>query len=102
MLLLFATAGGLTVSGIMANIYRLAVKKQDRKDWSYYVVMVVAGPSVLVENSTKSFRAKKCSRIAYCMAVALAGYWSFSLGLLTIQLGLWSHALNSAHGLLPH
>ena len=99
MILLFATTGGLALSGIAANLYRLLVRKKDRKAVAHYVVMILAGPSVLLENSTKSFRAKKCSRLAYGVAVAVTGYWAFTLGILAIQLGLWSHVLHSAQGL---
>ena len=48
--------------------------------------MVVAGPSVLFENSTRSFRQKECTRIAYGFALALASYWAFMLGLAVISL----------------
>jgi hypothetical protein len=90
-LLLFATAGGLTASGIVANIYRIVARKpQTRAETAvYYTIMSVAGPSVLIENATRSFRTKACSRLAYGFAVAITGYWSFMLGLviLVVYLG---------------
>lgn len=80
---LFAATGGLTLSGIIANIYRLAAKKPKSTPGSvlHYAVMAVAGPSVLFENATRSYRKQDCSDLAYLIAVAVAGYWSFLLGM---------------------
>lgn len=88
-LALFAVAGGLTLSGIVANLYRLVARspRVGTKRWAYYSVMLFAGPSVLVENSTRSFRSKECSRGAYAFALALAAYWSFVLGLAVMETG---------------
>ncbi len=88
-MMLFAIAGGLTLSGIVANAYRLIAKKPHTVvgKAGYYLVMLLAGPSVLVENSTRSFRAKECSRAAYAFAVGIAAYWSFMIGLAMIEAG---------------
>jgi hypothetical protein len=53
-------------------------------------VMLLAGPSVLIDNATRSFRKKGCSNAAYIFAVGLTVYWSFALGLalLTVAKGL--------------
>lgn len=85
--MLFALAGGLTLSSIVANFYRLVARKPRTRisTWIYYGVMLLAGPSVLFENSTRSFRRKECSRSAYAFAVSLAGYWSLMLGLAMIN-----------------
>ena len=82
-LVLFLLAGGLTLSGIVANSYRLLADKPEGRlaTWAYYGVMLLAGPSVLFENSTRSFRKKECYCVAYSFAVGLAGYWAFILGL---------------------
>jgi hypothetical protein len=90
MLLLFAIAGGLTLSGIVANAYRLVAKKPKNAaaTWIHYAVMALAGPSVLFENATRSFRKKDCSRFAYGFAVALAAYWAFMIGLVVIDVSL--------------
>jgi len=91
LLLLFSLAGGLTLSGIVANLYRMAVKKEPKgrlASWGYYLVMLLAGPSVLVNNSTKSFRKKECSRMAYGFALGLAAYWSFMLGAILVDLAI--------------
>ena len=89
-LALFAFAGGLTLSGIVANLYRLVAKKPKSRSatWVHYAVMALAGPSVLVENSTRSFRQKDCGRAAYGFAVAIAAYWAFILGLIVIDLSI--------------
>jgi hypothetical protein len=88
--LLFAVAGGLTLSGIVANLYRLVARKPQRRAETliFYAVMALAGPSVLFDNATRSFRSKDCSRTAYGFAVAIAGYWAFALGLAVIDVGL--------------
>jgi hypothetical protein len=89
-LLLFALAGGLTLSGIAANLYRLLAKKPSGSwaTYTHYVVMVLAGPSVLFENSTRSFRKKECGRAAYGFALGLALYWAFMLGLIVVRAAL--------------
>ena len=83
LILLFALAGGLTLSGIAANLYRILARKPSSRPETivYYAVMAVAGPSVLFNNATKSFRGHACSITAYVFAVTVAGYWSFALGL---------------------
>jgi hypothetical protein len=88
MMLLFATAGGLALSGIVANLYRLLARKpQGTPERVFYLgVMVFAGPSVLIDNATRSFRKKDCSKAAYGFAMALTTYWSFALGQVLITL----------------
>ena len=90
LVLLFAMAAGLTASGIAANRYRILVRKAESRPERalYYAVMVIAGPSVLFENATRSFRTKACSAMAYGFAVAITGYWSFALGLLVLSICL--------------
>jgi hypothetical protein len=89
-LLLFAVAGGLTLSGIAANLYRLVAQKPSGglAIYAHYAVMVFAGPSVLFENSTRSFRKKECGRAAYGFALGLALYWAFMLGLVLVDIAL--------------
>jgi hypothetical protein len=87
--LLFSITAGFTCSGIVANVYRLVNGKKDRFGRSVYLAtMVVAGPSELFERTASSWRQKKCSWIAFWLAAAVAGYWSFVLGLLVIQVAL--------------
>ena len=87
-IILFAITIGFTASGIIANIYRLIAKKPESLSARivYAGVMVVAGPNVLFENAAKSFKTKKCSGIAFWLAAAIAGYWSFVIGLLVLNL----------------
>ena len=81
--LMFALAGGLTLSGITANIYRMLARKPASRGETliYYAVMAFAGASVLLENATRSYRKKDCSAPAYGFAVAIVGYWCFILGI---------------------
>lgn len=87
MLLLFALSGGLTLSGIVANLYRMLSKKPSGRaaTCAHYAVMVLAGPSILFENSTRSFRKKECGRAAYGFALGLALYWAFMLGAIMLR-----------------
>lgn len=87
---LFAVTAGLTLSGIIANIYRIFARKPqgNAETILYYGVMVIAGASVLLENATRTYRKKDCSAPAYGIAVALVGYWCFILGLLVLSVAL--------------
>jgi len=87
---LFALAAGFTASGITANIYRLIAGKPQSTGGKtvYLLIMVVAGPSVLIGNAAKSLRAKDCSSFAFWLAAVIAGYWSFVLGLFVLNLSL--------------
>ena len=80
---LFAVSGGITLSGIIANLYRLAAKKPKSTAGAviHYAVMAFAGPTVLLGNATRSFRKEGCSNMAYMIAVAVASYWAFVLGM---------------------
>jgi len=91
MVVLFATTAGFTASGILANLYRLIAgdKPQSSNAQTLYVaIMVFAGPSVLLENAASAFKTKSCSRTAFRLAAAIAGYWSFAIGLLVMNLSL--------------
>lgn len=87
-IILFAIAFGFTASGITSSTYKLVAKKPESLAARivYAGVMVVAGPNVLFENAANSFKAKKCSSIAFWLAAAIAGYWSFVLGLLLLNI----------------
>jgi hypothetical protein len=82
---------GFTASGIIANLYRIAVKKRSETTLArltYLTVMIVAGPTVLFNNAAKSWHEKSCSASAFWLAAGIAGYWSFAIGLLLVQLAL--------------
>lgn len=88
---LFSTACGFTASGILANLYRLAVARKPESSaakTAYYAVMVVAGPNILIENAAQSLRKKSCSKVAFWLAASVAAYWSFALGLFVLNLSL--------------
>jgi hypothetical protein len=86
MLVVFATLSGFTASGILANLYRIIAKEPEGTFGrvSYLIIMTVAGPNIYFENAAQALRAKKSSPVAFWMAAALAGYWSFTIGLLVI------------------
>jgi hypothetical protein len=88
---LFATVAGFTASGIIANLYRLIVKQKAETTPErivYVAVMTVAGPSVLFDNAARAWRGKDCSAMAFWLAAAICGYWSFALGLFVLQISL--------------
>jgi|SRR5579871_1192691 len=87
---LFALASGFTASGIIANTYRLMASDKGGSlgRAAYVAVMIFAGPNVLFENAAKAWRQKSCTAVAFWLAAAVSGYWSFAIGLLVIQLGL--------------
>lgn len=88
--MMFAVTAGLTLSGIIANIYRLFARKPrgNGETILYYGVMVFAGASVLLENATRTYRKKDCSAPAYGFAVAIVGYWCFIMGLGVLSVAL--------------
>jgi hypothetical protein len=88
MVFLFAIAGGLTTSGIVANLYWMAVRpSQNAKDGvAYWIIMAIAGPTVLIENSTRSFIAKKAEPLVYAAALGISLYWAFVIGLFALTL----------------
>jgi hypothetical protein len=87
---LFVTTAGLTASGIAANLYRLGTGKLVHEPGRaiYLAVMVVAGPSVLIDNAARALRKKECSQLAFWLAAAISGYWSLAIGLLVVELAL--------------
>ena len=89
--LFFAIAAGLTLSGIIANIYLILARKPESKGETalYYAVMVLAGASVLLENATKTYRKKDCTAPAYGFAIALVGYWCFILGIGVLAVAIY-------------
>jgi hypothetical protein len=88
--LLFAVTAGLTLSGIIANIYRIFARRPQGRGETilYYGVMVIAGASVLLENATRTYRKKGCSAPAYGFAIALVCYWCFIMGIFVLSVAL--------------
>ena len=87
-ILFFAIAAGLTLSGIVANAYKLVVQAAKHLPGTtlHWVIMAFAGPSVLFENASHSVRTKKCSIPGYCFAIGLSLYWSFAIGLFMLNI----------------
>lgn len=85
---LFALAAGITASGLIASIYRLIAREPETKFETVllYAVITIAGPVILIGNSTKSYRKKECSKRAYALAIALSGYWSLAMGLFILSM----------------
>jgi hypothetical protein len=81
--LLFAVAGGLTLSGIVTDLYWLVARptKSAKDGLFYWVVMAVAGPTVMIENSTRSFISKKAAPLVYMTVLGISIYWAFMIGL---------------------
>jgi hypothetical protein len=91
LIFMYAMTGGLAVSGIIANIYRLLVPKKSESasgKTTYFIVMAVAGPTVLLDNAARSWRAKSCSTMAFWLAAAVSIYWSFVIGLFAMNVAL--------------
>jgi hypothetical protein len=91
LIFLYALTGGLAISGVIANIYRLLTPKKSETPSgrvTYYIVMVVAGPTVLLDNAARSWRAKNCSALAFWLAAAVSTYWSFIIGLFAMSIAL--------------
>jgi hypothetical protein len=91
---LFAISAGVTASGLSANIYRLAGGEPTTRLSTivHYAVMIIAGPVVLMANSTRSFRQKECSRGAYALALVFSGYWAFAMGLFILSVAVSLHS----------
>lgn len=90
----FAVAAGFTASGIVANLYRLVCEragiKPDSK-WgrnSRWIVMVVAGPTVLFGTALRNMRAKQWKPAQFWVVTALVSYWSLALGLFVIDMAI--------------
>lgn len=90
MIILYAIASGLTASGIVANLYRLMGRKPENLSarLGYLAVMTIAGPTVLFDNAARYWRARQCSALSFWLAAAIAGYWSFIIGLLVISIAI--------------
>jgi hypothetical protein len=86
-ILMFTIAAGLTLSGIVANLYRLLASepKNGTQPFAYYAVMVLGGPSVLFDNAARSFRKKECSGLGLALGLGLATYWAMILGAILLD-----------------
>jgi hypothetical protein len=90
-LVLFAMAAGFTASGIVANLYGLIVSAKPTGlagRTAYFTIMVVAGPNVLLGNAATAAKGKGASKLAFWLAAAVCGYWSFAIGLFVLNVAL--------------
>jgi hypothetical protein len=85
---IFAIATGVTLSGLVANTYRLFAGSPETIAGKIIeaAVMIFGGPIVLIGNSTKAFMKKDCSRGGYALALALGGFWSFATGVFILAI----------------
>ena len=87
LIVMYAITCGLTLSGIVANMYRLLARepKNAAQNFVYYAVMVFGGPSVLFDNAARSFRKKECSGLGLAVALGLATWWAMILGAILLD-----------------
>ena len=87
LLIAFSIAAGFTVSGIVANLYRLCGfgNETPRERMLSAAVMVVAGPCMIFGSAVQGRVSKAWTPAAFWITAALAGYWSLGLGLLVID-----------------
>ena len=84
---LFAIATGFTASGIVANLYRvLGFKAESRNEKILSaIVLVIAGPCLLIENAVSGITAKRWNLATFWTAAAGAAYWSMAIGLFVLD-----------------
>jgi hypothetical protein len=89
-MLALATASGLTMSGIVASLFRLiATATSEENPMIYYPVIALAGPSVLVENVAQSLRIGRENAAECAIAATFCAFWSSMIGAgLLIAFGL--------------
>ena len=94
-LLSFSIAAGFTASAIIANIYRICQPARARAKTESpgeralrSTVMIVAGPSLLLENAMRGFAAKTWHPVSFWLVAALVLYWSLGLGLLIMEIAI--------------
>ena len=82
-MLLFAFAGGLTLSGVVVNCYRVvATASTEENPFFYYPVIAFAGASILMENVLRS---RKSEQVGVSVVAAMCSFfWSSMLGLLLL------------------
>jgi hypothetical protein len=83
-MLLFAFAGGLTLSGLVVSGYRVvATVSTEENPLFYYPVIAFAGASILMENVV---RYRKSEQVGVSVVAAMCSFfWSSMLGLLLLS-----------------
>jgi hypothetical protein len=89
-LLFFSIAAGFTASAIVANLYRISGFQAEtpRGELVRLAVLVIAGPSVLLESALRGFNAKDWRAASFWLVTAGVLYWSLALGLLVIDVAI--------------
>jgi len=83
-LLLFAFAGGLTLSGLVVSCYRVvATAATEENPLLYYPVIAFAGASILMENVVRCHKSEQVS--VRVVAAMCSFFWSSMLGLLLLS-----------------
>jgi hypothetical protein len=86
---LYSIASGLAVSGIVANIYWLLAKPKDGEQGiAHWLIMAIAGPTVWIDRTTRSFLSGKFTKAIYALMIAGCLYWAFVIGLFTVSVAL--------------
>jgi Family of unknown function (DUF6949) len=87
-IILFSITAGFTASGITANLYRLAGFTSETRVGRIFrgLILVIAGPSVILENAVRSRINKECSAMAFGLVACVVIYWSLGLGLFALQI----------------
>ena len=85
---LFVLTLGLTTSGIVANLYRLAGLANETSLGGplSVVVLIFTGPSELFESAIEGRIAQKWSPASFWLAIAMASYWGLVLGVIVLQM----------------
>jgi hypothetical protein len=83
-LMIFAFAGGLTLSGLVVSCYRVvATASTEENPFLYYPVIAFAGASILMENVVRS---RKSEEVGVSFVAAMCSFfWSSMLGLLLLS-----------------
>jgi hypothetical protein len=85
-MLLFAFAGGLTLSGLVVSSYRLfGTMAAEENPLVYYPVIAFAGASVLMENAMRAVQTKQTSFAGCALAAGCSFFWSSMIGLLMLS-----------------
>ena len=89
-LILFSITAGFTASGIVANLYRIAGFTSETRSGRFFrgLVLIIAGPSVILENAVQSRINRECSAAAFWMVACVVIYWSLGLGLFALQIAM--------------
>ncbi len=90
-LVLFSIAAGYTASSIVACLYRMvngAAAQDGGARWLRSLLMIFAGPNLVLDTAMKSFAEKKWTARLFWCALAGIAYWSMALGLFVIDLAV--------------